>query len=97
MKIEGGRPNTGALGNTRVDRSSVDRSTNTGRRADSRGGSVRLPSDARLVSAAVSAVRFAPSIRQDKVEAARRTVEAGRIARDPYSLADKLIDSLLER
>ncbi len=76
---------------------SVDRSTKTGRRADSGGDSVQLSSDAHLVSTAVSAVTAAPSIRQDKVDAARKAIEAGRVGNDPYSLADKMIDSLLER
>jgi flagellar biosynthesis anti-sigma factor FlgM len=97
MKIEGGRPNAEALGTQRVDHTSVDRSTKTGRRADSGGDSVQLSSDAHLVSTAVSAVTAAPSIRQDKVDAARKAIEAGRVGNDPYSLADKMIDSLLER
>jgi flagellar biosynthesis anti-sigma factor FlgM len=97
MKIEGGRPNAEALGTQRVEPTSVDRSTKTGRRADNGGDSVQLSSDAHLVSTAVSAVTAAPSIRQDKVDAARKAIEAGRIGNDPYSLADKMIDSLLER
>jgi flagellar biosynthesis anti-sigma factor FlgM len=97
MKIEGGRPNAEALGTQRVDQASVERSTKTGRRADSGSDSVQLSSDAHLVSTAVSAVTAAPSIRQDKVDAARKAIEAGRVGNDPYSLADKMIDSLLER
>ena len=97
MKIEGGRPNAQALGAQRVDQASVARSTKAGRRADSRGDSVQVSSDAHLVSTAVSAVTAAPSARQDKVDAARKAIEAGRLGNDPYSLADKMIDSLLER
>jgi flagellar biosynthesis anti-sigma factor FlgM len=97
MKIDGGRPNAEALGTQRVDQASVDRSSKTGRRADSGGDSVQVSSDAQLVSTAVSAVTAAPSIRQDKVDAARKAIEAGRVGNDPYSLADKMIDSLLER
>jgi flagellar biosynthesis anti-sigma factor FlgM len=97
MKIEGGRPNAEALGTQRVDQASVDRSTKGGRRADTGGDSVQLSSDAQLATTAASAVTAAPDIRQDKVDAARKALEAGRIGQDPYSLADKLIDSLLGR
>jgi flagellar biosynthesis anti-sigma factor FlgM len=97
MKIDGGRPNTEALGTQRVEPSSVDRATRGGRPADTGSDSVQLSSDAQLATSAASAVSSAPDIRLDKVEAAKKALEAGRIGQDPYALADKLIDSLLER
>jgi flagellar biosynthesis anti-sigma factor FlgM len=97
MKIEGGRPNAEALGTRRVNQASVDQSTKTGRRAVSSGDSVQRSSNAHLVSKTVSAVTAAPSGRRNKIDAARKAIEAGRVGDDPYSLADKMIDSLLER
>jgi flagellar biosynthesis anti-sigma factor FlgM len=94
MKIEGDSPNIGAPGTQPVDLPSVDRSTE-GERRTNPGVSVQHSSVAQLAAPAALAVTAAPDIRQDKVDAARKALEVGSIGQDPYSLADKLIDSLL--
>jgi Anti-sigma-28 factor, FlgM len=96
MKIEEGCPIVKTLGTPRVDQASVGRSTMTRRQADS-GDSAQISSDVQLVSTAVSAVAAAPATRADRVEGARQAVATDRVGRDPWSLADKMIDSLLER
>jgi len=45
----------------------------------------------------VSAATKAPGIRHEKVEAARKALDAGRVGQDAHALADKMIDSLLGR
>jgi flagellar biosynthesis anti-sigma factor FlgM len=97
MKIDGGRAGAETQGTQRVDQTNVDRATRGGRLADTGSDSVQLSSDAQLATTAAAAASAAPEIRQDKVEAARKALEAGRIGRDPFALADKLIDSMLER
>ena len=96
MKIEEGRQAAEALGTPGVDETSVGRSTKTGRPADSRDPA-QIPSDVHLVCTAVSAVAAAPAIRTDRVDAARKAVAAGSVGRDPWSIAERLIDNLLER
>jgi flagellar biosynthesis anti-sigma factor FlgM len=97
MKIDGGRPNAEASGTQRVDQAGVDRATRTGRKSDTATDSVALSSDAQLATSAAAAAQAAPDIRHDKVEAARKALEAGRVGQDPQALADKMIDSLLGR
>jgi flagellar biosynthesis anti-sigma factor FlgM len=97
MKIDGGRAGAETQGTQRVDQANVDRATRGGRKTDTGSDSVQLSSDAQLATTAAAAASTAPEIRQDKVEAARKALEAGRIGSDPYALADKLIDSMLER
>ncbi len=94
MKIEGGSPYPGAPGTQPVDLPSVDRWTD-GECCTNPGDSVDHSSVAQLAATAALAVTAAPDIHQDKVAAARKALEAGRIGQDPYSLADKLIDRLL--
>jgi flagellar biosynthesis anti-sigma factor FlgM len=95
MKIEAGRPNTEGVGTQRVDQQNVDRAAKGGRQADTGADSLRLSSDAQLATEAAREVAAAPDIRQDKVDAARKALEAGRIGNDPLRLADTIIDSLL--
>ena len=97
MKIEVGRPNTEAVGGQRVDPTNVDKTTRGGRQADTGADSVRLSSDAQLATTAARDAVQAPDIRQDKVDAARKALEAGKVGNDSYALADRMIDSLLER
>jgi hypothetical protein len=96
MKIEEGCPN--ALATQRVKEARVGQSTKTGRQAVSGGGnSVQLSPDTLLTAVAASAAAAAPAVRLDRVGAARNAAQAGRVGRNPWSLADRLIDSLLER
>jgi flagellar biosynthesis anti-sigma factor FlgM len=95
MKIETGRPNTEGVGTERVEPQHVDRAARGGRQADIGADSVRLSSDAQLATDAARAAAAAPDIRQDKVDAARKALAAGRVGSDPTRLADRMIDSLL--
>jgi flagellar biosynthesis anti-sigma factor FlgM len=97
MKIETGRPSAEGIGTQRVDQANVDRSTRPGRQADTGTDSVKLSADAQLATTAARDAAAAPAIRQDKVDAARKALEAGRIGQDPHALADRIIDSLLEK
>jgi flagellar biosynthesis anti-sigma factor FlgM len=97
MKIEAGRPNADGIGTQRVDQTDVDRTTRAGRQADTGTDSVKVSADAQLATTAAREAAAAPAIRQDKVEAARKALEAGRIGQDPHALADRIIDSLLDR
>lgn len=97
MKIDGGRPNAEASGTQRVDQAAAERTTRGGRKSDTATDSVALSADAQLATSAVSAARSAPEIRQDRVEAARKALDAGRVGQDAHALADKMIDSLLGR
>ena len=97
MRIDGGRTGAEALGTQRLDQPGVDRATTGGRHADTGSDSVALSSDAQLATTAAQAVAAAPDIRHDKVEAAKKALEAGRVGQDPYALADKIIDNMLGR
>jgi flagellar biosynthesis anti-sigma factor FlgM len=97
MKIEAGRPNADGIGTQRVDQTDVDRTTRAGRQPDTGTDSVKVSAAGQLATTAAREAAAAPAIRQDKVEAARKALEAGRIGQDPHALADRIIDSLLDR
>jgi flagellar biosynthesis anti-sigma factor FlgM len=100
MKIEGHGPNPlnstndaqATAGNERVQGGRSD----PGQRGDHvRSDRVEVSDDARLMEDAVRQVQRVPEIRQDVVERARQKLAAGEVGRDPFKLADKIIDSLL--
>ena len=95
MRIDGGRPGAETHGTQRVDQSGVDRTTKGGRHADTGSDSVALSSDAQLAATAAQAAAGSPDIRHDKVEAAKKALQAGRVGQDAHALADKIIDSML--
>jgi len=99
MKIEAGRPNADGIGTQRLEQPTVDRTSKGGRQADTGTDtdSVRLSTDAQLATTAAREAAAAPAIRQDKVEAARKALEAGTLGNDPQKLADKIIASMLEK
>lgn len=97
MKIESGRPGAEAAGTQRVEQTGVDRPTRGGRPSDTESDSVRLSSDAQLATAAAREASGAPAIRQDRVDAARKALDAGQIGSDPARLAERMISSLLDR
>jgi len=97
MKIEAGRPNAEGIGTQRLEQTNVDKTSKGGRQADTSADSVRLSTDAQLATTAAREAAAAPAIRQDKVEAARKALEAGSVGNDARKLADKIISSLLEK
>jgi len=97
MKIDAGRPNAEGIGTQRLEQTTVDRTSKGGRQADTGADSVSLSTDAQLATTAAREAVAAPAIRQDKVDAARKALEAGTVGSDPRKLADKIISSLLEK
>ncbi|HEY8536248.1 MAG TPA: flagellar biosynthesis anti-sigma factor FlgM [Vicinamibacterales bacterium] len=98
MKIQPGQTGAEAVTAHRLEpQPGVNRPTQAGRPGDTRSDSVRLSSDAALATAAAREAAASPEIRQDRVEAARRALEEGKLGSDPLALADRIIDSLLER
>lgn len=97
MKIQGSSPNLEASAATRVDQTQVERQGQANRSADTGSDSVELSSDAQLADSAVRAANNAPAVRQDVVDRARQKLAAGQVGQDVNSLADHLIDHLLER
>lgn len=57
---------------------------------------VEVSSDATLMNSAVQAAQDAPSIRSEKVEAARKALAEGTLGADASALADAMIDHLLD-
>jgi flagellar biosynthesis anti-sigma factor FlgM len=102
MKIEGNRPNP--LDRTQdAPQAQQLEQTRPGRSSSSGAGSapgndrVDLSSDARLMDNAVKAVERTPDVRQDVVERARQKLASGELGKDVNALADRMIDSLLNR
>ena len=97
MKIEAGRPNAEGIGTQRLEQTTVDKASKGGRHADTGADSVSVSTDAQLATTAAREAAAAPAIRQEKVDAARKALEAGTLGNDPRKLADKIISSLLEK
>ena len=100
MKIDGHGPNPLASPNEAPsaqanERIQAGRPDYVNRVAEAGGDRVEVSADARLLTEAVRAAERAPDVRQDVVERARQKLLAGEIGRDPFRLADKIIDSLL--
>ena len=99
MKIEGNRQApamSDAEATRRLDearkaeRTAVERQTGKSDR-------VEVSKDAQLVTTAIKAAQDAPAIRQDAVDRAREALQKGEVGNDSQKLADKLIDTLLNR
>ncbi len=97
MKIQGSSPNHEASAATRLDQTRLERQGQANRSTGTGSDRVELSSDAQLADSAVRAATNAPAIRQDAVDRARQKLAAGQVGQDVNSLADHLIDHLLER
>ncbi|MEQ1759087.1 MAG: flagellar biosynthesis anti-sigma factor FlgM [Vicinamibacterales bacterium] len=98
MRIDhkGINPATVSLEST--ERTEADKRTGKGSSTrGSQGDSLQLSSEAQLLHSALKAAGDAPATRADKVEAARQKLAAGELGKDAGTLADRLIDDLLER
>jgi flagellar biosynthesis anti-sigma factor FlgM len=100
MKIEGNRPSTDTeateaskktAGETRVQRSGVDR---TAKETKDR---VEVSSDAQLLTSALTAAQKTPAIRTELVERIKEKLSKGEVGNDHAKLADRLIDDLLDQ
>jgi negative regulator of flagellin synthesis FlgM len=96
MKIDGRQstPQTEAA-NTTAPAAARKGNGSTG--AAGRGDRVEVSADAQLRADALKAASAAPTVRQDKVEAARQKLAAGELGQDSGALADSLIDDLLDK
>jgi flagellar biosynthesis anti-sigma factor FlgM len=98
MRIDKNGLDAGAIDNQRT-RSVQGGSTSQVRstaQPSSRIDQVDLSSGAALASAAIKAAEAAPDVRPDLVARAKAMLEAGEVGNDPGSLADALIDGVLQ-
>ena len=97
MRID---PKPIAPGTTSVDatdRTDADKRTGKGASSGTSGDSITLSSDAQLLHGALKAAEELPATRADKVAEARLKLASGELGQDAQRLADRIIDSLLER
>jgi flagellar biosynthesis anti-sigma factor FlgM len=97
MKIDSNRANLETTPSDRIDATRMGDTKSSGARAAQRGtDQVSVSDAAKFASSAIDAARNAPDVRPDVVERAKALVNAGTVGRDPYKLADALIDKALE-
>ena len=100
MKIDGNRQ-AGATSDAeaarRLDQARKNERTNVERQQTDKSDRVEVSKDAQLMTSALKAAQEAPAVRQDVVERARQALDKGEIGNDSRKLADKLIDTLLNR
>ena len=99
MKIDGNRQApamSDAEATKRLDQARKTERTAVERQTD-KSDRVEVSKDAQLMTSALKAAQEAPAVRQDVVERARKALDAGEVGNDSRKLADKLIDSLLNR
>lgn len=99
MKIDGNGQNSplAPLGPGTTESARVGQ----GGKATDAGGSgsndsVQLSSDAQFADRLRQALNMSSAIRQDKVDEAKRKLDAGEIGQDPAALASRMIDQMLE-
>jgi flagellar biosynthesis anti-sigma factor FlgM len=68
----------------------------TGAAGTVRTDRVEVSTHAHLLSAALQSASSAPDVRLEQVERARRALEAGALGRDPFALADRMIDEMVK-
>jgi flagellar biosynthesis anti-sigma factor FlgM len=97
MKIEANRANLESVAAQRADRLTYGRSQQASGSAGTDGtDQVKVSDSAALAETARQAAVGAPEIRQDLVQRMRAKLEAGEVGKDAESLADSMIDSMLE-
>ena len=99
MKIDGNRQagaTSDAEATRRLDKALKTERTAVERQTD-KSDRVEVSKDAQLMTSALKAAQDAPAVRQDVVERARQALNNGEVGKDSRKLADKLIDTLLNR
>jgi flagellar biosynthesis anti-sigma factor FlgM len=99
MKIDGNRQagaTSDAEATRRLDQARKTERTAVERQTD-KSDRVEVSKEAQLVTSALKAAQDAPAVRQDVVERARQALNNGEVGKDSRKLADKLIDTLLNR
>ena len=100
MKIDGNRqaPATSdAEAARRLDQARKTEQRAAVERQTDKSDRVEVSKDAQLMTSALKAAQDAPAVRQDVVERARQALNNGEVGKDSRKLADKLIDTLLNR
>jgi negative regulator of flagellin synthesis FlgM len=94
-RIDGnhGTPLSGAVDRSEAGRAN-DRAQNQAKAA--KADRVEVSPDAALLNSALQAANDVPAIRQDKVEAARKALDSGKLGADSAKLADALIEHLMD-
>ena len=99
MKIDGNRQApamSDAEATKRLDQARKTERTAVERQTD-KSDRVEVSKDAQLMTSALKAAQDAPAVRQDVVERARQALNNGEVGQDSRKLADKLIDTQLNR
>ena len=97
-KVEAGQPHPDSFGSQPPEQTTVDRPSVRGCQGEGpETDSVRLSPDDPLTGPSVQGPAGKPAIRQVKVEAARKALDAGTVGTDQQALADKIIESMLEK
>jgi len=95
-KTQAGQPQPDSAGSQPLDHTTADKTSESGCQANGpETDSERLTTS--LAGAADHEPAATPAIRQGKVEAALRAIEAGALGNDPQGLADKIIESMLKK
>jgi flagellar biosynthesis anti-sigma factor FlgM len=74
----------------------ADRANKPAARTESKADRVEVSPDAEFVHTAVQAAHETPAIREDKVMAAKKALADGTLGQDALTLAEALLDHLLE-
>ncbi len=99
MKIDQNRANLDTVANSRADAVRDERAAAAEKAAqdDLSADQVRVSTTGQLAAAAAAKANEASDIRPDAVARGRDLLERGELGRDAGRLADKLIDSLLDK
>lgn len=99
MKIDQNRANLDTVANSRADAVRDERAAAAEKAAqdDRLADQVRVSTTGQLAAAAAAKANEASDIRPDAVARGRELLERGELGRDAGRLADKLIDSLLDK
>jgi flagellar biosynthesis anti-sigma factor FlgM len=98
MKIDGNRLTSDVDAARKADAArTAEKKAETDRAAAAKTDRVEVSKDAQLMTSAVKAAQDAPAVRHDVVERMRKALEAGEIGQDSGRLADRLIDSMLNK
>lgn len=99
MKIEQNRANLESLNGARADGVRDEKAVSSNRPAEDARNTdqVRLSGTGQLAAAAAAAANEAPDVRPEAVARGRALLERGELGNDAGRLADRLIDSLLDK
>jgi len=98
IKIDGNRLSGEVDATRRAEATrTAEKKAASDRAAAAKSDRVEVSKDAQLMTSALKAANEAPAVRPEAVERARKLLESGEIGRDSGKLADKIIDTLLNK